>query len=243
MSETNLFGGQFRDDVPHRGRPSFDWTPEQDALLGRDTDVNVGASLGVHARTVYFRRRALGIPPCRRHSRGVRWTLERVQALAKYPSVAAAVAGEGVTRQRIYQVLAKHGVRPPERWGHLCVGDEFSRSGRHVYTVLAVREREGVREIEVPCSCTRTFWIPEMGRGKMTCGQCSHAERIHKGKDPLIGKRNGRLVCIGRRTKGRIIRVRCDCGREKEIRSCNFKATQSCGCLVRERNQRRREER
>jgi hypothetical protein len=56
----------------------------------------------------------------------------------------------------------------------------------------------------------------------------------------MIGERYGRVVVLevgeidGPRTK---VRIRCDCGTDKEVYACNLRAghTQSCGCLHKER--------
>lgn len=55
----------------------------------------------------------------------------------------------------------------------------------------------------------------------------------------LIGKRNGRLVCLyetPRRGRARRFMFRCDCGREKDILMASFtsKRAVSCGCITRE---------
>lgn len=59
----------------------------------------------------------------------------------------------------------------------------------------------------------------------------------------LIGRRAGRLrVVEAIRFKGeQYVTVRCDCGTEKTIRYENMRSrrTLSCGCLRRERGQRR----
>lgn len=54
-------------------------------------------------------------------------------------------------------------------------------------------------------------------------------------KENLIGQRHGRLVCIGKSTKGNNWWICvCDCGNQKEMIASRFKTYKSCGCLERE---------
>jgi len=64
----------------------------------------------------------------------------------------------------------------------------------------------------------------------------------HARKPPIaIGDRFGRLVVtaedVGRRHGERLVLVRCDCGKSKEVRAGHLRSgvTTSCGCLRRER--------
>jgi HNH endonuclease len=48
-----------------RRRPRRQWTPDDDALLGTDTDRRIAERLGLTVKAVYKRRSRLGIPRCR----------------------------------------------------------------------------------------------------------------------------------------------------------------------------------
>ena len=80
------------------------------------------------------------------------------------------------------------------------------------------------KEIEVIGSNLR-------GGTSTSCG-CYRLESLKNRAIDLIGKRFGRLVVISRVPSSNNARwkVRCDCGKEKEVYSNNLKHIKSCGC-------------
>ena len=62
--------------------PAHEWTGEEVALLGKVPDEEVARRLGLSYEVVGYRRRRLGIPPCRRPGRtGNAWTPETEKLL------------------------------------------------------------------------------------------------------------------------------------------------------------------
>ena len=164
---------------------------------------------------------------------GTKRTREDAERLLTYPSLPAAAKAEGISKQRVHQILNRYGLQSPSKWKVLCVGSTF-HTGQEV---LAVRERDGKVEYQLRCKCSRVFWTRPLE--SRCCGKCTHAERIAGGKDPMVGRQNDRLVCLKRLPGGKVL-VRCACGVEKVILSNNFRYTRSCGCLTKEYLQRRR---
>jgi hypothetical protein len=93
------------------------------------------------------------------------------------------------------------------------------------------------------CDCGNTPVVSEdsIQRGlTRSCG-CLHREVASaQSLRDLTGRRFGRLTVVKRlgsdKTRAAVWLVRCDCGKEKSIRSTSltFALTQSCGCLQKE---------
>ena len=62
----------------------FDWNAESEALLGTDSDANIGRILKIPSKQVQFRRDKLGIPPYGKGNK-VEWTQEKIELLGKFP--------------------------------------------------------------------------------------------------------------------------------------------------------------
>ena len=85
---------------------TYQWKPEDEARMGHETDKAIAASLGIHYKTVFLRRRALGIGraphPSRKFARFHEVLLEMTATGPVSPAQVAARLG--VQRQRVLQL-------------------------------------------------------------------------------------------------------------------------------------------
>jgi len=95
----------------------FVWTPEADALLGKESDLTVATNLGVSHMAVMMRRRQLGIPAKNPRSPRVEWTQEMDALLGTdMDSVIAGKLGfsenQIMSRRRKLNIARKETPRP-----------------------------------------------------------------------------------------------------------------------------------
>jgi hypothetical protein len=81
-------------------RPAVKWTEEMIALLGKATDREVAAELGLSVTTVYRKRRLRGIPPAHpqpyQPPRGHLWTQDEIALLGRMADAEAAERSPGL---------------------------------------------------------------------------------------------------------------------------------------------------
>ena len=124
------------------------------------------------------------------------------------------------------------------------IGERFGRQVVISEVPKEQRKNRKVRELICQCDCgnlTRVIGY-NLVRGDTTSCGCYARELAHQRSiDKVIGKRFGRLIALKEADDSSIgytkILCQCDCGTEKSIfiDSLTQGTTQSCGCLLKER--------
>lgn len=123
------------------------WNPSTIALLGTMSDAALARKLGIDPKTVYKKRRKLGIAPSRPPS--IRWTREMIQSLGRMPDGEVAKT-YGINILTVFKKRAELGIRCYARksktW-HYWTQKEIALLGK--FTDAEVAEKTGILKASV----------------------------------------------------------------------------------------------
>ena len=104
MKRRSLGIAPWQEPVSPPGTRGYEWTRQALRLLGKASDRDVARQLGIHASSVFSKRRELGIASYQPPQRRIRWTAKMLALLGKLPDVDIArrfgIVKDSVSRKR-----------------------------------------------------------------------------------------------------------------------------------------------